>query len=182
MSLIEVMIAMVVFMMLAIGITSAVFQSQQIAQNNIIRNTAYTVAQGYLEQIKSVSISELADALDDPDGTPLPTMSVSALNINSIEILDPIFLDGPEPALSGQTDGSNFREILIDLKEDPKTGDIREIVMNAWYDIDVAAIENRSNSFSIIVRFEAELRGLRNTRISGDLRGIRSDINSTAVP
>lgn len=176
MSLVEIMIAMVVFMILALGVTRAVIQSQQIAQNNIIRNTAYTIAQGYMEQIKSLALIEVLNAMDDPDGTPLPTMSISALAEDDIEELDPLFLDGPDRALSGRTDGSNFREILIDLQEDAE-GDPREVTMDAWFDVDITDISNRSYSHAIIIRFEARLRGAGARVIAGELRGLRADVN-----
>jgi len=181
MSLIETMIAMVVFLMLALGITSAVVQSQQISQNNVIRNTAFTVAQGYIEQIKSLSLAEIRDAIEDPSGTPLPTMSISAIETGEIETEDPIFLDGPDRKLRGQSDGSNFREILVDLKEDPKTGDLREITMDAWFDVDIEEVGSRSHSFAITVNFEAALRGTNQRTVRGELRSIRADVNRTAV-
>ncbi|MET3872556.1 type II secretory pathway pseudopilin PulG [Puniceicoccus vermicola] len=182
MSLIETMIAMVIFMMLALGLTSAVIQSQQIAQNNIIRNTVFTIAQGYLEQIKSLSLSEIRLSLADPSGTPLPTMSISALQVGNIEKADPIYLDGPDRKLAGESDGSNFREVLVDLKEDPNTGDLREIVMQAWFDINIDEVENRSHSYSITVNFEAKLRGANRGGIRGELKGIRADLNESAIP
>ena len=181
MSLIETMIAMVVFLMLALGITSAVIQSQQIAQNNVIRNTAYTAAQGYMEQIKSLSLNEIRDALDDPNGTALPTMSVSSLDSGDIEVADPIFLDGSDRSLSGQIDGSNFREVLVDLQGNEDDGNLREITMDTWFDVDIEEIGERSHSFAIIIRFEAALRGTNQRLVRGELRGIRADVNYSAV-
>jgi len=182
MSLIEVMIAMVVFMVLAMGLTSAVVQSQRMSHNNVLQNTAYTVAQGYLEQIRSLLPAEVEAALDDPDGVALPTQGVSALTVGSNpQIDDPIFLDGPDPALTGQTDGSNFREILVDLKEDA-SGNLREITMESWFDIDIVAIENNSNSYAITIRFEATLAGRGQRMVSGELRGIRADVNQFVSP
>ncbi|MGE9290791.1 MAG: type IV pilus modification PilV family protein [Puniceicoccales bacterium] len=180
MSLLETMIAMVIFMMLAIGLTSAVLQSQQISQNNVIRNTAYTIAQGYLEQIKSLSQNEITLAIADPKDTPLPTKSISALSTSTIEIDDSIYLDGPDRKLSGQNDGSNFREILIDLQVDDDGEETKEVVMESWFDIDVEAMENRSHSYAITVRFEAKLRGNMGI-VRGVLRGIRSDLNEAAI-
>lgn len=180
MSLVEIMIAMVIFLLLALGITKAVVQSQQIAQNNIIRNTAYTIAQGYLEQIKSLASQEVRDAIAAPDGTPLPTMSVSALAESDIEVSDPIFLDGPDPSLKGRSDGSNHREILVDLQE-TEDGDPREVTMDAWFDVDITEIENKSYSYAIEIYFEAALRGLGGRRISGELRGLRADVNQTGL-
>jgi len=179
MSLVEVMIAMVIFAMVALGITKAVLQSTQIAQNNIVRNTAYTAAQGYLEQIKSLPLVTIREALADPEGTPLPTMSVSALESGQIEIDDALFLDGPDDSLSGQDDGSNFRRILIDLREVEGEEDPREVTMDTWFDIDIEDVENRSYSHSITIRFEARLRGFDDRRVAGVLRGMRADVQRT---
>ena len=181
MSLVEVMIAMVVFLMLAMGITKAVFQSTQIAQNNIVRNTAYTIAQGYLEQIKSLPLKTILAAVADPKETALPTMSISALNTGQIEISDAIFLDGPDDSLTGQDDGSNFREILIDLREAEGGGDPREVTMDAWFDVDIEDVANRSYSHAIIVRFEVRLRGPGSRRVAGELRGLRADVHRGAA-
>jgi len=179
MSLVEVMIAMVIFAMVALGITKAVLQSTQIAQNNIVRNTAYTAAQGYLEQIKSLPLVTIREALADPEETPLPTMSVSALESGQIEIDDALFLDGPDDSLSGQDDGSNFRRILIDLREVEGEEDPREVTMDTWFDIDIEDVENRSYSHSITIRFEARLRGFDDRRVAGVLRGMRADVQRT---
>ncbi len=180
MSLIETMIAMVVFMVLALGITSAVIQSRQISQNNILRNTVYTASQGYLEQIKSLSLSEIRASIDDPDDVPLPTMSISSLDTGDVEIQDPIYLDGPSKSLSGQNDGSNFRELLIDLQPASDDSDLREVTMEVWFDVDIEEVGSRSHSYAITVRFEAYLRGRSQGRISGQIRGIRSDLNESA--
>ncbi len=177
MSLVEVMVAMTIFTMLAVGITASVIQSQVIAQNNIVRNTAYTVAQGYLEQIKSLSLAEVEAALADTDETPLPTMSVSALKEDDVEVEDPLFLDGPDRSLKGRSDGSNFREILIDLQEKPD-GTARSVVLDTWFDVDITPVEERSYSHAITVHFEVALRGAGERVMSGALRGLRADVNS----
>ncbi len=176
MSLVELMVAMTIFAMLALSITAAVIQSQRISQNNIIVNTGYTAAQGYLEQIKSLPYSAIEAALDDPDEVPLPTKSISVLAGSDTEVEDPIFLDGPDRTLSGQSDGSNKRDIMIDLKENDD-GSVREIVMDAWFDIDISPLENRSHSHAITVNFEVRLRGGSTGTVSGMLRGLRADIN-----
>ncbi|MFP4351357.1 MAG: prepilin-type N-terminal cleavage/methylation domain-containing protein [Puniceicoccaceae bacterium] len=182
MSLVEVMIAMVIFMMLALGITQAVLQSTRIAQNNIVRNTAYTAAQGYLEQIKSLPFQAILDALDDPEETPLPTMSISALDAVQLEVSDSLFLDGPDEPLAGQEDGSNFREILIDLREVEGGEDPREITMDTWFDVDIEDVSHHSYSHAITIRFEARLRGFSERRVAGVLRGMRADVQRTSAP
>jgi len=175
-SLVELMIAMTVFAMLALSITAAVIQSQQLSQNNIVLNTAYTVAQGYLEQIKTLASVEIDNALADEDGVSLPTKSISAVSGSNIEVDDPIFLDGPDRSLSGKSDGSNHREVLIDLRENDD-GSQREVTMDMWVDVDITPVENQSYSHAITVDFEVQLRGGFSRVIGGSLTGLRADIN-----
>lgn len=175
-SLLEVVIALTVFMLVAFGITGSVLQSQQIAQNNIIRNTAYTVAQGYLEQIRTVPVVALRRSIDNPEDIPLPTKSVSALSAGAIEVEDPLFLDGEAPPLTGRTSGSNYKQILIDLQDRPGQSP-REVTMDAWFDVELDALGVGENTFTITIRFEAALRGRGSQRVSGELRGVRADVN-----
>lgn len=175
-SLLEVVIALAIFMLVAFGITGTVLQSQQIAQNNIIRNTAYTVAQGYLEQIRTIPVLALQRAIDDPPGIPLPTKSVSALHLGAIEVEDPLFLDGDAPPLPNRTNGSNYKRILIDLQDRPNQAP-REVTMDAWFDVELDFLGVGENTFTITIRFEATLRGRGGQRISGALRGVRADVN-----
>lgn len=179
-TLIEVVIAMAVFMILALGLTTTVLQSQEMAQNNIIRNTAYTVAQGYLEQIKSIPVQTLNAALNDPSNVSIPTKSVSALDSGDIELEDPLFLDGPDASLSGQNDGSNRKEIMIDLREDADGNNTGEVVMECWFDLDIEPLNIGTRTFAVTIRFEATLRGRQGARTSGILRGIRTDVNRLA--
>lgn len=176
MTLIEVVVAMTIFTMLALSITASVIQSQRISQNNILINTGFTIAQGYLEQIKSIAPSEIEAALLDPEGTPLPTQSISALKETETEIDDPLFLDGPDRNLGGQTDGSNKKEVLLDLKESPD-GTQREVTMDAWFDVDIEDMENQSYSYSIEIHFEVRTRGSNSNLVRGVVRGVRADIN-----
>lgn len=176
MTLVEIMIAMVVFGFLAVAITASVIQSQQIAQNNILRNTSYTIAQGYLEQIQSLPIADLQAAMDDPDGVPLSTLSVSAVDTGDIEVEDPLYLDGPDETLPGRSSGSNYREILIDLQE-LNNGDTKELFMDAWFDVEIEFLGLSTSSYAIEIHFATELRGRFASRSFGTLRGMRANIN-----
>jgi len=178
-TLVEIVIAMTVFMVLALGLTTTVIQSQEMAQNNIIRNTAYTVAQGYIEQIKSIPVQTINQAISSPTGVSIPTKSVSALNTGSIELEDPLFLNGPDASLSGQSDGSNHKEIMIDLKEKDE-GESEEVVMDCWFDLDIDPLDLGTRTFSLPMRFEAALRNRNGARTSGVLRAVRTDVNRLA--
>lgn len=73
MTLVEVVVAMLVFTIAAAGLMAATLQSRRIAELNVMDSTARTIAQGCLEQIKSLAYAELGHpstlALVHPEDT-----------------------------------------------------------------------------------------------------------------
>lgn len=164
-SLVEVMIAMVIFTMLALGITGTIIQSQRIAQNNILRNTAYTVVQGYLEQIKTLNVDQIEGALAEPSSVPLETRSISALASGTdTQIDDFLYLDG-----------FNAKTILIDLQE--RSGHApREVTMNLWVDIDIlTGVNEGARYYTIVIDFDYDVRGMRRPATREEDCWIRSE-------
>ena len=107
MTLVEVMIAMAILSIFSITILSAVLLGRRLSEANIYENTALTVAQGYMEQIKSMEYDVVLNCLASPLTVPLPTKSISALAVGTvIEIDDVLFLDQ-----------QNSKEIMIDLRD-----------------------------------------------------------------
>ena len=86
MTLAEIMIAMAVFSLIASGIVGLAIQSRRMAESAIRENTAATVTQGYLEQIKSIEYSALVDAIADPGNVAIGTKTDQDTN-------DPIMLN-----------------------------------------------------------------------------------------
>jgi len=81
-SLIEVMMAVFVFSIMSAGIIASVIQTRRTAQLNVMRTVAYTVAQGYMEQILSMP-GPTVEAAAEPWNTArpaLPTVSINAMN------------------------------------------------------------------------------------------------------
>lgn len=184
-SLLESVIAMTVFTIVALGISGLVIQARKVAENNILRNTAFTVAQGYLEQIRSISIAEIEAAIADPENVPIPTKSVSATAVSSIEQDDDMFIDGPDPAIAGGTTGSNYKQILVDITPiyDPPTSrsdaDIvgyKEVHMEAWFDLNIAQFANQPNTYEISIAFEYQPRGFPDSRLRGELRTVKANV------
>ena len=58
-TLVEMMIAMVVFGLLAAGIAGGMLQGRRMAEKNVYHITALSIAQGYLEQMKGMSYGDL---------------------------------------------------------------------------------------------------------------------------
>jgi len=62
MTLVEVMIAMTLFSLVALGLLGATLQSRRIAELNVMESTAVTVAQGCMEQLKRMPYGLLTSA------------------------------------------------------------------------------------------------------------------------
>jgi|GEM_PF-1048165 len=142
-TLAEVVIGLVVFAILMAAVSSAMVQSQKLSQANIMDNTAFTVAQGYLEQIKSISYSDLEEIAANPNTLPIPTKSIKySATIDTeleeegvveeddmIEIDDPLWVNQ-----------QNTKSVLLDLIE--KGTSIQEVSM------DVVITPTLNNIFS----------------------------------
>jgi len=105
------MMAMGIFALAAVGITATVVQTQKISKINLVRNTAYTVAEGYLEQMKNITAEELLASLEDPENTPLPLKSITAIDGEKTEADDPLYLEQ-----------KNKRQVLADIVTNAKGG------------------------------------------------------------
>lgn len=146
MSLLEVMLALSIFAMTSLGISSMVIQGQKLAQENVLKNTAYNVAQGYLEQMISINADDIIAAANDST-VPIPTVSVSstAVGEGNIEVADPLYV-GP----------TNTKEILIDQQEDSE-GNITQYMMDMEFVVEVNDMNDASYGTSAIPAIEITL-------------------------
>lgn len=117
-TLIEVMLALSVLSILSLTILSSILLSRRLAESNVYENTALTVTQGYLEQIKSMEYDVITGCLISGDPMPCKSISILAAGPN-IEEDDPLEI-GVE----------NLKTVAIDLKDDGTgTNTFYEIVM-----------------------------------------------------
>ncbi|HAV11948.1 MAG TPA: hypothetical protein DCX06_00420 [Opitutae bacterium] len=147
-SLIEVMIGLAIFSIVAVGVASASLQASRIAYSNIYRNTAFTAAQGYAEQIKSISYFAITSALENPTLNTIPTKSLSLGAGQTAEIDDPL-----------RFNERSLKKIVIDVEE-RADGSLNQRVMNMW--ITPTARDLRSapeglKAIEITLNFEWEL-------------------------
>ena len=93
-TLAEIMVGMLVFTLVAVGLTAAVLQTRRFSQLALMRNMAYTIAQGYMEQMEAIPVSNLTlSATAGPTyPIPIPTMGVSYLDTTNIQISDPLYV------------------------------------------------------------------------------------------
>lgn len=119
-SLLEVMIGVFVFTIVAAGVASSTTLTSRMALSNIYRNTASTIVQGYAEQIKSIRYEVIAQALEDPTNRSIPTMSLSTADGKLSELNDPLYFGV-----------RSKKNIVIDIEELPD-GTERERIMELW--------------------------------------------------
>ena len=78
-SLVEVMIAMALFGIMATGFMAACLFASKAAESATCENAALCVAQGYMEQMKSNTYSTLAAIIANPT-VPIPTMTSATVS------------------------------------------------------------------------------------------------------
>ncbi len=72
-TLLEVMLAMSILALVAVGVTQNLILTRGISESNIRDSTAVAAASGYLEQIKGMEYERILASVRDP-ATPLPTV------------------------------------------------------------------------------------------------------------
>lgn len=98
-TLVELMMAVLLFGILAAGLVSAVLQSRRLAESTVFESTAHTAALGYLEQMKSLRYEALESVAGSEGG-------IIATRIDN---------DTPDPLAH---DLENDKLILVDLDEE----------------------------------------------------------------
>ena len=153
-TLLEVMVGMTTFMMIGVGTIGGLLQARRLSQLNILRNAAYTVAQGYMEQMMSVNPADL-EAASEPWVTsrpPIPTESVNSLlsNTTNIEVSDPLYVSplATSPAGANMTaradvpgDMWNNKLIMVDLSAATASGNVANYTvtnMNERLDVNIS--------------------------------------------
>ena len=158
-TLLEVMVGMATFTLLSLGITAAVLQSRRLSQLNVLRTSAYTVAQGYMEQIFSINAADLETASETwvAGRAPIPTEAVNSLTANAslVEKSDPLYVspyatpypttwNGTSVNITARTGTSltndiwNCKQIMVDLSTNSTGGNATPIIMNEWFDVQVS--------------------------------------------
>jgi Tfp pilus assembly protein PilV len=150
-TLLEVMTGMMCFMVVGLGVAAGVMQAQRLSQLNILRTTAYTVAQGYMEQMLSINPANLESASEPwvSSRPPIPTESVNSLSVNTtnIETSDPLYVSPMSTVPTGanltpRTDAGytgdmwNNKSVMVDLET---SGNVTvPVVMNMQLDVMVS--------------------------------------------
>lgn len=119
-TLVEVAIGMAVFIVLLVSGSMAIVQTQKLAHANVMHNTARTIVEGYMEQMKGISYNKFSESMADPVKVPIQTKGISSLKTGVIQYDDPLFLNV-----------ENKKEVMLDIKEE-SDGTFTPITMDVF--------------------------------------------------
>ena len=170
-TMVEVMVSLGVLAMLMLGLFAALLQSRRLTEASIYQNSANTVIQGYIEQMKNMEFEELSRAviptrLDEATLDPLTPSTVAIINPNTVVL-------GTVP--TGVT--NNVK--VVDVNNTP-TITTDDLTLNIWIwvqgmDSPAAASLAQSRVLGITMIYVWEHRdGQQIRRFLGTVRTIRS--------
>lgn len=166
-TLVESMVSIMLFGFLSLGVAQITMMALKISYHNVYKTTAYTVMQGYLEQIKSISNESLARAavlsVSDPiqASNTIQTRSISLLSdtVSVDEIDDWLVPNTLDPdTLSEDLQVINRKQVVIDV--DNVTGE--RIMMDIWVDVEIHRMtDTPGNVYLIDLQFIYEVPLIR---------------------
>jgi len=77
MTLLEIIIALSILCLVLGGVLAALMQSRRLTEGSVIQNSAMTVVQGYMEQIKNMELKDVVNAPKDPAAGGVASLSAS---------------------------------------------------------------------------------------------------------
>ncbi|WP_309398866.1 type IV pilus modification PilV family protein [Cerasicoccus maritimus] len=170
MSLVEVLVATVLFGILAMATGGSVLMSRRMAETNLYSVTAHDIAQGYAEQIMAMDFDGDIAASVINNSLPLTLKSVTpSLTNESSTVDDYLYFGG---------DTTNEKMIMIDLKGD---GDEqRQVEMPMRFTLQANDLNTGSNpyqAYEIRIDYEYQTPAGRGQRwVSGSVCLVKSVI------
>lgn len=166
-TLIESVVSLGVFTVICLGVFAVVIQIRRLAENNVYENTALTMAQGYVEQLRSLPFGELVNvssvgtanlALMSANGAGALLTDTSGGSLNDNEwTRETVMLDRDQTGRDTQPMVFRFRVDLADLRSLTTSG---------------------ANGVEIILTYEYTLPDGRNRAVLRTLRTVRSVVPS----
>lgn len=117
MTLIEVAIAMSVLALSMGGVFAVLMQSRRLTEGSVVQNSALTIMQGYIEQMKNMDLVQVVGGSDDKGNPVLNTGSYSIMT--RLDDLHSDYLQtstGTPPAISTLTPGVTPAGVVDNLK------------------------------------------------------------------
>jgi len=154
-TLVEVMVATVLFTFMAMGVARMTMMSFRTSHVNVYKTTAESVAQGFIEQIKSMDNETLQRAsVTRSTGAVLPrnvlttrSVSLMALGADADQIDDWLVPNAENPGtLSNSFEVVNLKQVLVDVDE--ATGARK--TMDMWIDVEIHRVEDSPGQVFLI--------------------------------
>ncbi|HEY4301367.1 MAG TPA: prepilin-type N-terminal cleavage/methylation domain-containing protein [Candidatus Didemnitutus sp.] len=115
MTLVEVVTALAILAMTLTGILAIQLQSRRLTEGSVYQNTAITIVQGYLEQMKNMDLNSLINA--DSNGNPQLSSTYTIPSMYSDSVTDSIKTStGSVPSLASLTAGTTPTGVQDNLK------------------------------------------------------------------
>jgi type II secretory pathway pseudopilin PulG len=163
MTIVEVIIALGLLSILSVSVISVTFQVRSMAEQTVYQNTALTLAQGYMEQVRHLDYTTLKasaqDAtvllpLDKTDGTAVAPESGTVFG-NAVWSKERVFLDQTDTGTPIQPMDFRFRAVLTSLE---------------------TATTDLASGVEIIIQYQVTYDyGVRRV-VNGTLRSVRSSV------
>lgn len=137
-SLIEVAISVAIFAVLMIGVLGAMIQSRKMTESAIYQNSAVTITQGYIEQMKNMDFNELpyyqGNALMRDGETTIDPVIYTQLDVDTYDTLS--ISPGPVPSRNFIKKGKRPTGVvdnnkLIDINNTPNDP-TDDLGLNIW--------------------------------------------------
>jgi type II secretory pathway pseudopilin PulG len=126
MTLVEVIISLGLFAMLSISVMSVTFQIRSMAEQTVYQNTALTLAQGYMEQIRHLDYTTLKSvAQDTTSSVTLPLDNTTGTQVqpvtgtffgNGVWAQETVYLDQNAVGAPIQPMTFKFRPVITSLE------------------------------------------------------------------
>ncbi len=154
-TLIEVMVATILFTFMAMGVARMTMMSFRTSHINVYKTTAESVAQGFIEQIKSMdNETMLRTATTRTTGSVEPrnvlmtrSVSLMALGAGADQIDDWLVPNAEDPdSLSNNFQIVNLKRVIVDVDQENGT----RKTMDMWIDVEIHRLPDMTGNVYMI--------------------------------
>lgn len=179
-TLVEVLIAAVIFTATVSGILGMMIQSRRLTEGSIVQNSIVTVMQGYIEQVKSMEYSLLAVSLPSA-----PAVNPTIPTVLDASTADPLTLSWGTPPVTLPALGTTPTGAVANTKsiaiKNPAVNPNDTLTLTIWVWVqDLTDLPNNvggAKAITMIYTYQAR-DGARLKSFRGSLRTIRSVVPS----
>jgi prepilin-type N-terminal cleavage/methylation domain-containing protein len=180
-TLIEVLIASLVMTILLCGILSTMLQSRRLTEGSIVQNSANTILQGYIEQIKALDFNSLPYSPATAPNPPVPATSLYVATEIGSGTSDRLYLSAGSPPTSMPALGTSPTGAVDNTKSIPlkipavNPNDTLSLNVWLWVNAQSDPVHHVTDTKSVTMIYTYTfLDGGRARSIRGTVRSVRS--------